>query len=100
MNIEDQINALTQRINKLETEIAVLQIRATNHDTQIEKLEASLATLTNIRSDIQAIQLQMATSQTTINTTIKVALWGITTLFTSAMAVANYWTVIKGFLQL
>lgn len=100
MNIDEQINALTQRINKLETEIAVLQVRATNHDQQIEKLEASLAALTSIRSDIQALQIQMVKDKTTINTTVKVALWGIGALFTVATAVANYWTVIKGFLIL
>lgn len=100
MNIDDQINALTQRINALETEIAVIKIRTDNHETQMEKLEASIAVLSNIRTDIQALQLQMVKDKTTINTTVKVALWGIGTLFTSAMAIANYWTVIKGFLQL
>lgn len=99
MQIDDQIQALTARLNQLETEIAVLKSRTDNHATQMEKIEASIAALHSIRDDISQLRTDIAVSNTTQKTTINTLVWVSGAIFTALGTVITNWPAIKGLIQ-
>lgn len=99
MQIDDQIQALTARLNQLETEIAVLKSRSDNHETQMEKIEASITALHAIRDDISQLRTDIAVQNTTQKTTIKTLVWVSGAIFTALGTVITNWTTIKGLIQ-
>lgn len=90
---------MTARLNQLETEIAVLKSRTDNHETQMEKIEASIAALHSIRDDISQLRTDIALSNNTSETTIKTLVWVSGAIFTAAGAIITNWQTIKGLFQ-
>lgn len=99
MQLQDQITALYTRLAEVEKEIALLKLKTDNHESQMEKIEASITALTNIRADITNIQKDIAVSAAQQQATTKAYSWIATSAITLAGTIIFNWPTIKGFFQ-